>query len=49
MSKHQEVLKVLKFTLKNIDFFDSSLYHNFSKLRLYYNVNVFVNQIQQCD
>ena len=36
------------FTLKNIGFFNSSLQYNFLKLRLYYNVNIFVNQIS-CD
>ena len=36
------------FTSKNIDFFDSLLKYNFLKLRLYYNVNIFVNQIS-CD
>ena len=36
------------FILKNIDFFDSLLQCNFSELRLYYNVNIFVNQIS-CD
>ena len=37
-----------KSILKNIGFFDSSLQYNFSELRLYYDVNIFVNQIS-CD
>ena len=37
-----------KPTSKNIDFFNPSLKYDFSKLRLYYNVNIFVNQIS-CD
>ena len=37
-----------KLILKNIGFFDSLLKYNFSELRLYYNVNIFVNQIS-CD
>ena len=31
------------FILNNIGFFDSSLQYNFLKLRLYHNVNIFVN------
>ena len=42
----QKEKKVL--TLKNIGFFDSSLKYDFSELRLYHNVNIFVNQIS-CD
>ena len=30
-------------TLKNIGFFNPSLKYNFLKLRLYHNVNIFVN------
>ena len=42
----QKEKKVL--ILKNIGFFNSLLQYNFSKLRLYYDVNIFVNQIS-CD
>ena len=37
-----------KLISKNIGFFDLSLQYNFPKLRLYHDVNIFVNQIS-CD
>ena len=47
--KPKDIQKEKKvFTLKDIGFFDPSLKFNFSKLRLYHNVNIFVNQIS-CD
>ena len=33
----------------DIGFFDPSLQHDFPELRLYHDVNVFVDQVQQCD
>ena len=54
MSQNEKKIPTLKNiqkekpTLKNIGFFDSLLQYNFSKLRLYHNVNIFVNQIS-CD
>ena len=40
-----KILKTLKrsFYIKNIGFFNSLLQYNFSELRLYHNVNIFVN------
>ena len=46
--EHQEPQKEV-FTSKDIGFFDPSLQHDFPELRLYHDVNVFVDQVQQCD
>ena len=42
----QKEKKIL--TSKDIGFFDPSLRYDFSELRLYYNMNIFVNQVS-CD